>query len=504
MDGVKLQRQISRRQFAGTQLWTVLLLTFVVALLTRDVWLLLRHPVAVGLDGYYYVLQVESLSNTGTLFFGNSTPLVIYLLSALKFFVDDTVVGIKLGALLFHVAIAAGVYAILESLTRSKLHAMCGTLIVVASSVHLFMLSEYVANAGGLAFLVWGVYFTLRTAQAGKMLWKFSAIICLLCAGLSHRSLAFMIAALAIVCLIYYSMTAAELGHNLRLWAGAIGLALFISPVVLSTQTFVVLPSVVRDSLLIWPQFPVARVAILEKLLLLVCSLLFLFIKFKKKSRTQHLTHLALGTLVMLSLLLTINPFLDRSRGWLSASERISALGYVQLALLLPGLFWLQSRSFRQRWLCPLTAMVFAALSLAMPLPHGLRDDYLLDQANLLDELTEKRRSLSGLQRVIAPHGKQFLITYALGVPAQQRVREGEDPAMAHWMIQRLDAGDLTSVEGVVVLSEERSIYLVPDKHLDAWLRVRPIKEAFELTKANPHLMDRIISGTGSYRVSIK
>ncbi len=499
MDGCKLEAPRNQRNRSSTQLWTALLLTIVVAVLTRDVWLLFRHPVAVGLDGYFYVLQVEGLHNNGSLYFRSSSPFVIYLLSALKFVVNDTVLTLKFASLFFHVALVGGVYAILVSLTRSKLHAMCGTLIVDASSVHLFMLSEYLANAAGLAFFVWGAYFTIRAVQTRKILLTISAISCFACAGLSHRSLAFIIGALAVVSLIYYLMVVAER----RMWAGVIAAALFVSPSILAVQSFIVLPEVVRNSLLASPQLPIGRVAILEKFLLLVCSLLFLFVKFKKNLRRQPLTSVVLGSVTMLSLLVTINPFLNRSAGWSSASERISALAYVQLAVLLPAMLWLLS-PFAKRilLLLPLVAICFAALSLAKPLPHGLRDDYLRDRTSLLNELREKRHAMADVRTVIAPHGDQFVITYALGVPAQQRVRTGEDGAMAHWLVQGFDGLNSDSVKGLIVLNEKT--FLVPDKHLDALLRSKSIKAGLELTKENPHLTDRIMSLAGTYRVSVK
>jgi hypothetical protein len=466
------------------------------------VWLLFRHPVAVGLDGYFYVLQIESLYEKGTLFSRSSTPLVIYLLSALKFLINDSVLAIKLGSLLFHLALVAGVYAIVESLTRSKFHALCGTIIVAASSVHLYLLAEYVANAGGLALFVWGAYFTIRAAGTRKTSWAVSAIICFAGAGLSHRSLGLIIGALLGGWLVYYLSTAAAAGRGRKLCAGALGLALFLSPSVLAWQTFIVLPERVRELLLTSPRLPVGRVAIPEKFLLLVCSVVFLFVLIKKdRNERGPRTNMVLGSVVIMSLLLTINPFLDRSAGWSSASERISAFAYVQLAVLLPTLLWLLSPFARRLWLPSLTVICFAALSLTLPLPYGLRDGYLRHRANLLHELKQKRPALADVQTVIAPHGDQFLITYALGVPAQQRMTPHAERPTAHWLVQESDAVKVDSVAGVIVLNEQRSTLLVPDEHLDAWLRATAMKERFELTNANPHLVDRIMSLGGVYRV---
>jgi hypothetical protein len=201
-----------------------------------------------------------------------------------------------------------------------------------------------------------------------------------------------------------------------------------------------------------------------------------------------------------LSLLVTLNPFLNRSAGWSSGSERLSALAYVQLAVLLPSLLWLLSPLTKR--VLMLTAICFTALSLAKPLPHGLRYDYLRDRTILLNNLVAKRSAIGDVRTVIAPHGDQFVVTHALGVPAQQRVRTGEDQSMVHWLVQGFDGMNVDSVEGLIVLNEKT--FLVPDKHLDAFLQSRSIKEGLELTKDNPHLTDRIMSLAGIHRVSVK
>src|SRR5436190_1314 len=47
----------------------------------RDASMLFRYPVAVGADGYYYVLQVNELLNHGRLYFPSNTPLIFCALA---------------------------------------------------------------------------------------------------------------------------------------------------------------------------------------------------------------------------------------------------------------------------------------------------------------------------------------------------------------------------------------------------------------------------------------
>ena len=49
------------------------------------------------------------------------------------------------------------------------------------------------------------------------------------------------------------------------------------------------------------------------------------------------------GAIALMSLLVTLNPFLNRETGSLSVAERLSLLAYIQLAILMPTLFVVES-----------------------------------------------------------------------------------------------------------------------------------------------------------------
>src|SRR3712207_3880454 len=88
--------------------------------LARDAYLLFSFPVAVGTDGYYYVLQVRELLTGGRLYFPSDTPLVFYILALLGGLTGDPVVAVKAGALAFHLLLCLGVYALVSSVTRNE------------------------------------------------------------------------------------------------------------------------------------------------------------------------------------------------------------------------------------------------------------------------------------------------------------------------------------------------------------------------------------------------
>src|SRR5712692_6505469 len=49
----------------------------------------------IGLDGYYYVLEVNHILDNGRPYFSTTTPLVFYLQTAISYLVGNTVLGVK-------------------------------------------------------------------------------------------------------------------------------------------------------------------------------------------------------------------------------------------------------------------------------------------------------------------------------------------------------------------------------------------------------------------------
>lgn len=483
-------------------LWALPLLAVACAAAARDAWLLFRHPVAAGVDGYYYVLQVESLHAAGRLFFPNRAPLVIYFLAGLKLFVSAAVPAVKLGSLLLHALLAAGVFSLLKSLLGSTLHAACGLALAAASGAHLYMVSEYVSQLGGAALLVWGCYFAAGATRGGGIFWKAGAALCLAAAFLSHRSSLPLAVALAASSCVYSLITRAGAGRRGRVMAwGAALVLLLLAPLLVAAWSHLTSPEGPASLPATFaPHAPVGRVALLEKAALLCCSVLFLAVGVRRPLRRRG-ADAALGGVAVLSLLLTLNPLLDRSEGMSGAAERLGLLAYVQLAVLLPALLWRWSLSAGRRAVPASVAAVIclSALGLGTPPPHGLGDEYLRDRADLIESLAAKRETLFGpaasRPTVIAPHGDQFVVTYAAGVPARQRAAPGQDPAQTYWLLRRGDGAGPGPLGGAVAVDERRTIFLVPEASLDALLRATPAKESLRLARANPHLRERIMAG---------
>jgi hypothetical protein len=70
----------------------------------RDFSILFQYSEAVGVDGYYYVIQVNEFVDNGKFYFPTRTPAILFFFITLNFFIQNTIVSIKLGSVILHIA----------------------------------------------------------------------------------------------------------------------------------------------------------------------------------------------------------------------------------------------------------------------------------------------------------------------------------------------------------------------------------------------------------------
>jgi hypothetical protein len=458
------------------RLATVLLLVLVAIALFRDVYLLFRHSVAVGIDGYYYVLQIESLHAHRGLFFPTIAPVGLYLLAAMRAWTSNPAMALKLGALASHLSLCLGVYVLLKLLAKSNVYALCGVLIIATSSLHTFLLSEFLSNSIAVSFLIWSAAFALMiNCRAGKLAGT-AAGFCALLAIFSHRSGVFLLAVFVVSFALFRLMRGSDSKSFRKAIALGVTVVLFFAPQLIQPPWILSL----------------GRLALLEKTMLLVGSVsLLLFIR-ERESRNRLMYRLS-GAIALMSLLVTLNPFLNRETGSLSVAERLSLLAYIQLAILVPSLFWLLKPMLR-RWALPAClalSVLFSAISLQIRPPVGLSNGYLSRRAELIDTLRKHQRTLDEVKLVIAPHGDQFVVTDVLGVPSQQKWASNQQD-IPYWLLQRFSNIHSRNGDGTIKLDEET--LLVRDDRLDELLGSLDISEIRRTLPNNPHLIGRLLT----------
>jgi hypothetical protein len=470
--------------------WLALLVVLIVGG-WHDASLLLHYSTAVGHDGYYYVLQINTLKSTGHFYFPTQTPLVLYLLAGFTRLIGDTVIAIKIASVLLSGLLGLGVFALVTRTTNRAGLAVLGAALVVFPSLHIFMIAEFIKLLGALTLLVWCAWSMVMAFKTRRAVWVVTTFLLLLFAALSHVSalpIALIVAASAGLC--GYAST---LPPRRRLVVYVlIVLVLFAAPAIIARQPFLSLPEWLRSELLTRPQWPIQKVAFNERLILLAVApaILFLLIRGRIEKSASKIAAVTFGSVDLWALFVNLNPFLSNERGWFGITGRLSGLTYLQLAVLIPGLFVLlpadagNTRKYLA-WLCGPVLI----LTLFTPLPVGLSPSYLRNRAEMIQNLRRFQQTLGETPIVIAAHGDQFLITALLNVPSQQRAPTDGRYGTVYWLLHYVKSDLLDASSSYVARDRDESFTVfIKDNDLQQILRRFDFSEFQDLLRHNPHL----------------
>jgi hypothetical protein len=410
---------------------------------------------AAGVDGYYYIIQIKTLLTTGRLYFPTHTPLILYLLAGISYLFGDPVPGVKIGCLILHILLCAGLFAIVASVTRSFWLGVLGSSLAALSGLHLYLVAEFINNLGAIASLVWAGWFAIRALQARRAVYVSAAVICLTLAAFSHRS-ALPIALLIISCMLV-SRLLNSISRRQHVWIiSLLILALGLLPAIVAATPLAPIPVWLKGQLSTTAQWPIGRYALAEALILLIVSPATLFLLTRLRPLSEQAIPVYLwGGLAMLSLLVTLNPFLQSPDGWLDVTQRLRALAYIQVALLVPGLLWMLS--IKRGKLIPYALALiapFAVLSTLEPHPFGLRPEYLLYRERLIEHLRLYRQQIASAAIVIAPHGDQFVVSAVLDIPSQQHFPSDTQNKAIYWLVRGVKCDQATTA---LILTTERN-----------------------------------------------
>ena len=117
-------------------------------------------PFPVGVDGYFYPVQLRSLLETGTLEYP-AAPLAFWLMAPLAA-VTDPITGAKLGAALFGALVALPAYGVGARLGRGRAAGLVAAALATTSAGSAFLTIEFVKNGIGLTMLLTALWLLLR------------------------------------------------------------------------------------------------------------------------------------------------------------------------------------------------------------------------------------------------------------------------------------------------------------------------------------------------------
>jgi hypothetical protein len=450
---------------------------------------LLQSSVATGVDGYYYVLQVETLRNQGHLYFPTHTPLVLWFHTALSYLTRDTILAIKIGAVVMHLLLALGVMALINTITRSAWFGVCGLLIVALAGLNFFLISEFLSQLGALAFLVWAAWAAAEFAIRKKTDWLILSILLLLGAVFSHRSTIGFVMLNGFTVSAAYALTTDSFSRRSRLLIFAIVLVVFGLPLAWAWQPLWALPQELKAELPEIPRLPFRQVDRAERCMLASVVVITLLVWFRcRQALLNNAAGLSLVSMVLWSCLFTLNPFLNHQTGVVGIVGRLGIMTYLQAAIAVPILLALLFEvSGRMAFLTGLFFLPFLALSYFAPLPLSLRKEYLQDRESLVAELPMLRAQLCEKPFIVARHGDEFLVTALAGIPSQQKP-PAEQQQCVYWLIYQPPT---VSVGGPGnIATPNKDFVLVEDRNLKLTLALVDPRQYRQLLRANSHLRD--------------
>ncbi|MFQ6080715.1 MAG: hypothetical protein ACE5OW_03485 [Candidatus Bathyarchaeia archaeon] len=131
-------------------------------------WILTRHPLIYGIDGPYYLIQVRSLQERGSLEYGDP-PLAFLLFTLLTLLVGgDITLGVRLGVALFSALSSVPLHFLVKRITRMEHAGYVAMLAGIFSAPHIRMMNDLLKNAVGVCFLLFFVYYLHDMAFTGR------------------------------------------------------------------------------------------------------------------------------------------------------------------------------------------------------------------------------------------------------------------------------------------------------------------------------------------------
>jgi hypothetical protein len=479
------------RAAAEVMPWGWIVLVAVLSIGTwRDAALLTQYPVAVGVDGYYYVLQVDTLWSQTHLFFPTAYPLTLYVLTFIRYVTGDAVVAIKVCVVALHLVLCVGVFALVKAATQSLWLGILSSVLTMSSSLHLYFIVEFINNLGAVVLLVWSCWAAIRFSQTSRYVYAFAAIVCLTGAVFSHRSALPIALVFTGLVLLAQRLEHSKYFVQQRRLIILLIAASWVVPVVLSSLPFAELTVWLRSELSPAPRWPWGRHSIAEATALLALSPMALILIGHREHKSGRIFLNILGILALLSLTFTLNPFIKSAEGWGGTAERLRGLAYVQVAVLVPGLIRLTLAKSGTLWLYLSAALLpLMVLSNMAPLPPGLQPAYLRHRQQMIERLGTYSQQMNSASFVVAPHGDQFVVTAVTHIPSQQSLPDHPDHQTLYWLLRRARC-DSPMLPMMILADEGGSLctVLIKDQELRENTKLLGIGDKQRLLAGNPHI----------------
>ncbi|MFQ5871513.1 MAG: 6-pyruvoyl-tetrahydropterin synthase-related protein [Candidatus Geothermarchaeales archaeon] len=241
LNGVMFKDSSEGKAFPGER-WIELAsvaLVFLAGLLFY-LWVLLREPLIYGVDGPYYLIQVEALLDGEGLAYADP-PLAFFIFAGFAKALGDVTLGIKVATALFSALSAIPLYLLVRRVSGSLVGGLAAMVAGLFSVQHLRLMGDLLKNAVGVLFLLAFVYFLHETvfAESKRRSALFSTVFLAL-AALTHV----LDFGVAVLFLLFYSLLSLLLKVEVRELLRRVG------PIYIGLAAFLAVGIVV-----FWPYF---------------------------------------------------------------------------------------------------------------------------------------------------------------------------------------------------------------------------------------------------------
>jgi len=138
-----------------------------------------------GIDGPYYVVQVNYLLSHGVLKY-QDPPFVFYVFSLITLVIGNPFLGVKIGVSLLTALASIPVFLLFKQLTGSRFAGLTASLVFLLAPQTFRLLGDFMKNSSGLLWLNLYLYLLHACLEKGRWRFQIFAIASLVLTALTH------------------------------------------------------------------------------------------------------------------------------------------------------------------------------------------------------------------------------------------------------------------------------------------------------------------------------
>lgn len=216
-------------------IWRVATIAALVALVVGSAWqrytALSISPFPLGVDGYFYPVQLRSLLDTGALQYPSS-PLTFWWLAPFAA-ATDPITGTKLGAAIGTALVALPAYGVGWHLTKQRGAGVIAAAVATTASTSMYLTTEFIKQGLGLTVALTAIWLLLRALASPTRTRIGLALGGFVLSLLAHKLAAGIVIALAIPAVVEEARGRGILRGRRLLYVVLAGIALAITALVL-------------------------------------------------------------------------------------------------------------------------------------------------------------------------------------------------------------------------------------------------------------------------------